>query len=303
MAHAAEGIAPAAAPTVVAPPESSSVAAPAPATRPEPVPPPADGVPAVPPLEMRALVGPTDVAAFDNPDGALVFGDDVPVAHYRSVLDWGSGCGRVARKLLLQQPRPERYLGLDLHLGMVQWCQRHLEPLDPGFRFEHHDVLNVGFNPGADKPAHLPFPVPDGDVTLFNAHSVFTHVLPSSVDHYLDEMARVLAPDGTAWTTWFLFDRSGFPMLQEDQHALFVNEHDPTNAVIYDRSWFLDALDRRGLALAVARPPAVRGFQWELVVVHADDPRAGAQLGEDAGPVGSVRAGHVPDAHRVGRDG
>ncbi|WP_195210350.1 FkbM family methyltransferase [Actinomarinicola tropica] len=295
--------------------EGTSDAAPAPpapsagAAPPTTVPPrraehtaPVEGEPLpVPPIEMRTLVGPTDVEAFDNPDGALLLGDDVPVEAYRFVLDWGSGCGRNARKLLQQTPRPGRYLGLDLHLGMVEWCQRRLEPFDEHFRFEHHDVHNPGFNPGADKPPHLPFPVADGDVTLFLALSVFTHVLPSSVDHYLDEMARVLADDGIAWTTWFLFDRVGFPMLQEDQHALFVNEHDPTNAVIYERSWFLDALERRGLALATARAPEVRGFQWQMGIVHDHDPRAGATLPDDDAPTGVVRAGHVPDAHRVGR--
>ena len=76
----------------------------------------------MPPLEMRVLVGPTDPGLFDNPDGKLVF-EGLDPEQYRSVLDFGCGCGRVARQLIQQRPRPRRYVGLDLHSGMVQLVQ------------------------------------------------------------------------------------------------------------------------------------------------------------------------------------
>ena len=34
--------------------------------------------------------------------------------------------------------------------------------------------------------------------------SVFTHMLPEDVEHYLDELARVLKPGGRTLITWFL---------------------------------------------------------------------------------------------------
>ena len=73
-----------------------------------------DGDLPIPPLELRELVGPTDPALFDNPDGNLVVPGLAPEA-FSSVLDFGCGCGRLARQLIQQHPQPEIYLGIDLH--------------------------------------------------------------------------------------------------------------------------------------------------------------------------------------------
>ncbi|HZO07354.1 MAG TPA: class I SAM-dependent methyltransferase, partial [Solirubrobacterales bacterium] len=105
----------------------------------------------IPPLEMREAVGPTDPAAFDNPGGAPVF-PDLPESAYRSVLDFGCGCGRLARQLIQQQPQPQRYLGIDLHPVMVEWCAANLAPAAPQFEFRHHDVHYPTWNPGEGKP-------------------------------------------------------------------------------------------------------------------------------------------------------
>src|SRR5437016_14083456 len=95
----------------------------------EDIPPLARRLP-LPPLEMRQLVGLTDEAEFDNPSGGLVF-PYLSAEQYASVFDFGCGCGRIARQLIQQQPRPERYMGIDLHLGMIEWCRRNLEPTAP----------------------------------------------------------------------------------------------------------------------------------------------------------------------------
>jgi len=70
----------------------------------------------MPPPELRALVGPTDEEDFDNPTGEPIYRDfGLPSEVYDSVLDFGRGCGRIARRLLLQSPRPRRYVGIDPH--------------------------------------------------------------------------------------------------------------------------------------------------------------------------------------------
>ena len=189
----------------------------------------------IPPYEMRVLVGPTDPADFDNADGALVV-PGVGVEQYEAVFDWGCGCGRVARKLMQQDPRPSRYLGIDLHRGMVEWCRTNLAPHDVRFEFLHHDVYEKGFNPDATD-TWLPFPAPENTFTLALAWSVFTHVNEEQAVRYLHEMRRILRDDGVLYSTWFLFDKSDYPMMDTFQNALFINDINPTNAVIFDREW------------------------------------------------------------------
>jgi SAM-dependent methyltransferase len=237
-----------------------------------------------PPLEMREVVGPTDTAAFDNPDGEPVF-PDLPAGAYDSVFDFGCGCGRLARQLIQQQPRPERYLGVDLHPGMIEWCSQSLAPYAPGFEFRHHDVLYPEWNPGEGKPEVAPFPAGDGTSTLVIAYSVFTHLTQAHAEYYLKEVARILAPGGTFEATWFLFDKQLFPMMQDFQNALYINDLNPANAVIFDRAWLVETAAESGLSLAAVTPPSVRGYHWRIRMTLEPTGFAVEDLPEDEAPV------------------
>ena len=219
----------------------------------------------LPPLAMRTIVGPTDPESFDNPSGQPIYqGFGLPLEAYESVFDFGCGCGRQARQMLLQTPRPRRYVGIDIHRGMVEWCRANLSPIDPNFQFHHHDVYSPTY--GAYNTIRLaePFPVEDHTFSLVLAHSVFTHLYQAQADYYLHEVARILGPGGLAFTSWFFFDRKGFPFLPEGHACLFIDENDPAAAVIYDRDWFIDAVRRAGLGVWRTDPPAVPGHQWTV---------------------------------------
>ena len=180
----------------------------------------------MPPPEMRDLVGAPEPERYDNPTGELLY-SHLPVEAYESVFDFGCGCGREARKLIQQRVRPMRYLGVDLHRGMVAWCQHNLSPEKIiGFDFEHHDVYNAGLNPSGQHRV-LRLPASDGTFSLFNGVSVFTHCGQDQAEHYLREAARILRPNGYLNATWFLFDKRSFPMMQPFQNALYINETGP----------------------------------------------------------------------------
>lgn len=233
------------------------------------------------------IVGPTDPSLFDNSSRAPVF-SGLDEQAYSYVFDFGCGCGRIARQLIQQLPRPTRYVGIDRHREMVDWCQRNLAVHAPGFRFLHHDVLHEDRNPGG-VPGHLPFPVGDGEVTLFIAWSVFTHLLEVDTEFYLEELGRVLSPGGTALTTWFFFDKADFPMMQEFQNALYINPIDPTNAVIFDRAWFLTQVNRVGLIPTSIHPPAIKGFQWRVRLERQAEGKIAQAFPEDRAPTGLAR--------------
>ena len=254
---------------------------------------------------MRELVGPTEPAMFDNPTGTLVY-PYLPAESYRAVFDFGCGCGRVARQLIQQSPRPTRYLGIDLHAGMIRWCRDNLAPHAAGFDFQHHDIGNVGLNPGAGKPHMSPFPADDSSFTLVNAWSVFTHLVEDQAGPYLGEVARVLSPGGFVNSTWFLFDKQDFPMMQESQNALYINRVDPTNAVVFDRSWLRATARSHGLAITSVFPattPPVRGYQWVVVMRPLSEAVPEASFPPDMGEIAVVRASNLrSDAHRIGLD-
>jgi SAM-dependent methyltransferase len=250
----------------------------------------------LPPMELRAWVGPTDAARYDNPGGALVYAH-IPIDNYRSVLDFGCGCGRVARQLILQYPRPQSYVGFDVHPGAIAWASENLAPAAPGFSFVHLDINDPLVNPDVDKPDVLPFPVPDESVTLVDALSIFTHIVERDLPYYLGEVARVLHPDGLVNASFFLFEKSDFPALGPQHNALYGDASYPKSAVFYDRSWLELTLEDCGLGVVeIAQRPEVRGYQWLFVLGHRNGDREILALPRDDGERGVPRdlAGSSP---------
>ena len=256
-----------------------------------------------PPPEMRALVGPTDAPAFDNPDGALVY-PYIPADQYREVFDFGCGCGRVARQLIMQSPRPERYLGVDLHRGMIEWAQTNLSPAAPGFEFRHHNVYNTSFNPGDGLPEIAPLPGPDATFTLVNALSVFTHLTESQTIFYFGEVSRILAPDGILNASFFLFDKREFPMMGAHANTLYVSYEHPYAAVLHDREWVCQVAANSGLTITGVVPPTMRGYQWMLMLAHSRPGLEAVPIPADEAPIGEVTIPPMPNnAHLIGRSG
>jgi hypothetical protein len=171
---------------------------------------------------------------------------------------------------------------------MVQWCLQNLSPHDSSFEFVHHDIFNAGFNPDRGKPAFLNLPAEDHSFKLMLAWSVFTHMTQSQAEHYLREASRILALDGIVVSTWFLFEKRYFPMMQDFQNALYINEYDLTNATIFDREWLEQMLSALDLKVVRAVPPWIRGFQWELHLVHTASQRLRVPLPMDKAPFGHV---------------
>jgi SAM-dependent methyltransferase len=255
----------------------------------------------IPPLEMRKLVGSYEEHTFNNPSGERMFAG-VDGSSDNFIFDFGCGCGRIARQLLQQHEPPRRYVGVDLHKGMVRWCRRNLQPRHSGFEFHHQDVFNAGLNPRG-KLKHSRFPASDNAVSLLVAVSVFTHVLEDSAVFYLNEMARVLGPNGKAVTTFFLFDKASLPMMQDFQNALFINARDPTNAVIFDRAWLKTQASSAGLRICAATPPSIRGFHWSIQFEPAVAGVGHVAFPEDNAPVGTAAPPLLPRrAHKLDSD-
>jgi len=101
---------------------------------------------------------------------------DVRLESLRAILDFGCGCGRVARHW---SRVPGDVHGCDIHPRLVEWCRRHLDFA----RFERNHL-------------EPPLPYRDGGFDLVYALSVFTHLPESLQRPWIREMERVLAPGG-----------------------------------------------------------------------------------------------------------
>jgi SAM-dependent methyltransferase len=173
------------------------------------------------------------------------------------VLDVGCGIGRMARVLVPVLRPPGSYDGFDVVRAGIDWCRQHYRATPVPFRFQHADLRNASYNPaGAERALTYRFPYQDGSFDLVIATSVFTHLLADTAAHYLAETARVLAPGGRLFSTWYLLDgerprRPPPPFTWHDATlpAAIADPAEPEAAVAFSEGWLRDRLGANGLAL------------------------------------------------------
>jgi SAM-dependent methyltransferase len=123
------------------------------------------------------------------------------------ILDVGCGVGRIAMPLTHYLRDGGSYDGFDIAPPAIDWCQQHIAARHPHFRFQHANIYNEFYNPAGDRRArsyHFPYAANTFDVVVLT--SVFTHMRPQDIEHYLCEMARVLKPGGRGVITFFLIN-------------------------------------------------------------------------------------------------
>jgi SAM-dependent methyltransferase len=133
-----------------------------------------------------------------------------------AVLDVGCGSGRVAVPLTGYLNREGRYAGFDVSRPAIAWCTENISGPYPNFDFRVADIHNGLYNPqGKYKSSEFRFPYPDGSFDVAFLASVFTHMLPQDMDHYLHEIVRVLKPGGRCLITFFLLNEESSALINE----------------------------------------------------------------------------------------
>jgi ubiquinone/menaquinone biosynthesis C-methylase UbiE len=150
-----------------------------------------------------------------------------------SMLEVGSGMGRLASAISKYLNEKGRYEGLDINKIGIGWCQRNISPRYPNFRFNAVDVYNRGYNPkGRINQSEYRFPYGDEAFDLVYSYSVFTHMTLEDTGHYLSEMSRVLKTGGMCINTFLLLNQKSRLLMEAGQ-----SNFDPKYQIGLSRFW------------------------------------------------------------------
>lgn len=171
------------------------------------------------------------------------------------VLEFGVGCGRVARHFTASQH--SSFVGTDVDSKLIAWCCSKLATADKRFSFFTN----------AYKP---PLELQDESVDFAFSISVFTHLSAADQIRWFDEIHRVLVHDGHFLVT-FIEEQPGCltsgveTQIRNDQKITrrWLGQNGAPTSYITTRSsldWFTDKAERMFETIDV-RPLAVRNKQ------------------------------------------
>lgn len=172
-----------------------------------------DRDPLMPPARLRVRVG--CFLSYLQRDRYRAVGEEF-AAHLRTMaglradgalLDIGCGCGQVAGALAGFLGAQGRYEGFDPDAEAIAWCALTLTPRLPRFRFRSEDLGNTLYNPaGRVRAEEFRFPYEDASFDVILLKSIFTHMAPRPMHHYLAEIRRLLRPGGRCMVTGYFPD-------------------------------------------------------------------------------------------------
>src|SRR6266404_2910742 len=139
-----------------------------------------------PPLElMRNVSGLTDPADFASHGvdilRALAKAGPIPFVEYQNILDFGCGCGRLARMF---KAFPHRYIGCDVDRRHVAWINENLD-----------------FVKAVLTEPRMPLPFEPNEFDCVISISVFTHISEGDHRSYLRELHRITKPGARLFIT------------------------------------------------------------------------------------------------------
>jgi ubiquinone/menaquinone biosynthesis C-methylase UbiE len=177
-----------------------------------------------------------------------------------AVLDIGCGIGRMAVPLTRFLNEQGTYDGFDIVKSGIDWCNKHISSQHPNFRFQYTGLYNQLYNTSDKSDARsFIFPYENAKFDFVFLTSVFTHMMPAEVEHYINEIGRVMKPGATCLMSFFIINcvsedlmfkkptHMNFP-INKEFYRLHSAQVDTAN-VAYDEEWLLEKLENAGLKM------------------------------------------------------
>ena len=139
-----------------------------------------------------------------------------------SVLDIGCRDGKMAKPL--SKYLTGRYEGFDIDKKEIEFCQKEITSKNSNFNFQVVDLFNGTYNPTGKLPASkFKFPYKDKIFDFIFLTSVFTHMFPKDIEHYISEITRVLKDNGRCLITFFLINDEVRQLMKDIDPKLLVS--------------------------------------------------------------------------------
>lgn len=192
---------------------------------------------------------------------------------HEKVLEVGCGIGRMAVPLMSYLKDGGTYDGFDIVRSGIRWCQKYITPRASHFHFKLADIYNSDYNPaGRFKAVDYRFPYEDESFDFVFLTSVFTHMLPPDMEHYLSEIRRVLKEGGRCFITYFLLDKESLELVNAgastidfkykvesyEEECRIMNIDIPESAVAYSLEYIEQLYKKNCLGIM----PPIRNGNW-----------------------------------------
>lgn len=168
------------------------------------------------------------------------------------VMDIGSGIGRMAIPLSNYLDSSSRYYGFDLVKTGVDWCQKNISTKYPNFDFRYVDLDNDLYTHSVQKADQFIFPYENESVDFVFLISVFTHMIPQEMNHYLSEIYRCLKPGGKCFFSCFIYDdvdrlskNPKFSFKYVYNHHALMNQKVSSANVAFSKTWLYEQIENR----------------------------------------------------------